>query len=63
MWIVPPPYHWNYALFAKPGASAEPPDQTFEMLGQPKEKSPYVPTMERVFRISETLCRFFPEGR
>ncbi len=31
-WIAPPPYHWNYALFAKPGASAEPPDQTFEMI-------------------------------
>ncbi len=29
-WIAPPPYRWNYGLFAKPG-TAEPPDETFEM--------------------------------
>jgi len=31
-WIAPPPYRWNYALFAKPGASAELPNQTIEMI-------------------------------
>jgi len=31
-WIAPSPYRWNYGLFAKPGASAGPPDQTFEMI-------------------------------
>ena len=30
-WIEPAPYHWNYTQFAKPGASASPPDETFEM--------------------------------
>ena len=30
-WIKPAPYHWNYLRFAKPGASAQIPDQTFEM--------------------------------
>ncbi len=30
-WIAPPPFRWNYARFAKPGASAPPPDETFEM--------------------------------
>jgi len=30
-WIAPPRFHWNYARFAKPGASAPPPDDTFEM--------------------------------
>jgi FtsP/CotA-like multicopper oxidase with cupredoxin domain len=30
-WIAPPPFKWNYARFAKPGASAASPDQTFEM--------------------------------
>lgn len=31
-WIVPPRFRWNYARFAKPGASAPPPDETFEMI-------------------------------
>ena len=31
-WIAPPPYHWNYGIFAKPGAVAEPPDETFDMI-------------------------------
>ena len=31
-WIAPPPHRWNYGLFAKPGASAPPPDETFEMI-------------------------------
>jgi FtsP/CotA-like multicopper oxidase with cupredoxin domain len=30
-WIAPPPFRWNYARFAKPGSSAPPPDETFEM--------------------------------
>jgi len=30
-WIKPSPYHWNYLRFAKPGASAPPPDETFDM--------------------------------
>jgi FtsP/CotA-like multicopper oxidase with cupredoxin domain len=31
-WIAPPPHRWNYALFAKPGATAAPPDETFDMV-------------------------------
>jgi len=31
-WIATPPPHWNYGLFAKAGASAAPPDETFEMI-------------------------------
>jgi FtsP/CotA-like multicopper oxidase with cupredoxin domain len=31
-WIAPSPHRWNYGLFAKPGASAAPPDETFEMI-------------------------------
>lgn len=30
-WLAPPPFRWNYARFAKPGASAPAPDETFEM--------------------------------
>jgi FtsP/CotA-like multicopper oxidase with cupredoxin domain len=30
-WVAPPRFRWNYALFAKPGASAPAPDETFEM--------------------------------
>ena len=30
-WIAPPPFKWNYARFAKPGAIAAAPDETFEM--------------------------------
>jgi FtsP/CotA-like multicopper oxidase with cupredoxin domain len=30
-WITPPAFKWNYARFAKPGAAAPPPDETFEM--------------------------------
>jgi FtsP/CotA-like multicopper oxidase with cupredoxin domain len=30
-WIAPPPFRWNYMRFAKPGASAPAPDETFEM--------------------------------
>ena len=31
-WIALPPFRWNYARFAKPGVSAPPPDETFEMI-------------------------------
>jgi FtsP/CotA-like multicopper oxidase with cupredoxin domain len=31
-WIAPPPFRWSYARFAKAGATAPPPDETFEML-------------------------------
>jgi FtsP/CotA-like multicopper oxidase with cupredoxin domain len=31
-WTAPPPFRWNYARFAKPGAGALPPDDTFEMI-------------------------------
>lgn len=30
-WIKPAPYQWNYLNFAKPGASSQSPDETFEM--------------------------------
>jgi FtsP/CotA-like multicopper oxidase with cupredoxin domain len=30
-WIKPAPYHWNYLHFAKPEASSQSPDETFEM--------------------------------
>ncbi len=32
VWIAPPPFRWSYARFAKPGARASAPDETFEML-------------------------------
>jgi FtsP/CotA-like multicopper oxidase with cupredoxin domain len=31
-WIAPPRFRWNYTHFAKPGASAPAPDETFEMI-------------------------------
>jgi FtsP/CotA-like multicopper oxidase with cupredoxin domain len=31
-WIAPPRAHWTYARFAKPGAAAPPPDETFDMI-------------------------------
>ena len=31
-WIAPPHSSWNYGLFAKPGTTATPPDETFEMI-------------------------------
>ncbi len=31
-WIAPPRFRWSYARFAKPGATAIPPPETFEML-------------------------------
>ena len=31
-WIAPPHSRWNYAHFAKPGATAAMPDETFEMI-------------------------------
>jgi FtsP/CotA-like multicopper oxidase with cupredoxin domain len=31
-WFAPPSYRWNYGLFAKPGPSADPPDETFQMI-------------------------------
>ena len=31
-WAAPKPFHWNYARFAKPGASASAPDDTLEMI-------------------------------
>jgi FtsP/CotA-like multicopper oxidase with cupredoxin domain len=30
-WIAPPPFRWNYMRFAKPGATAPAPEETFEM--------------------------------
>jgi FtsP/CotA-like multicopper oxidase with cupredoxin domain len=30
-WIAPSPFRWNYVRFAKPGASAPVPDETFDM--------------------------------
>src|ERR1039458_8240631 len=30
-WIAPPPFRWNYGHFAKPGVTAIPPDEAFEM--------------------------------
>ncbi len=30
-WITPPPFRWSYMRFAKPGASASAPDETFDM--------------------------------
>jgi FtsP/CotA-like multicopper oxidase with cupredoxin domain len=30
-WIAPPSYRWNYGLFAKLSASADPPDESFKM--------------------------------
>jgi FtsP/CotA-like multicopper oxidase with cupredoxin domain len=30
-WIAPPPFRWSYLRFAKPGAPAPTPDETFEM--------------------------------
>jgi FtsP/CotA-like multicopper oxidase with cupredoxin domain len=31
-WIAPPKFRWNYTAFGKPGAKAEAPDETLEML-------------------------------
>ncbi len=31
-WIAPPPFRWSYARFAKAGATAPPPDETFDMV-------------------------------
>jgi FtsP/CotA-like multicopper oxidase with cupredoxin domain len=31
-WLAPPPFKWNYARFAKPGAPAPAPDETFDMV-------------------------------
>jgi FtsP/CotA-like multicopper oxidase with cupredoxin domain len=31
-WVAPPPFKWNYARFATPGAAAPPPDETLDML-------------------------------
>lgn len=31
-WVFPPPFHWNYTRFAKPGATAPEPDETIEMI-------------------------------
>jgi FtsP/CotA-like multicopper oxidase with cupredoxin domain len=30
-WIAPPPFRWSYTRFAKPGAMAPAPDETFDM--------------------------------
>jgi FtsP/CotA-like multicopper oxidase with cupredoxin domain len=35
-WVPPAKFLWNYAHFAKPGASAPAPDETFEMLIEKK---------------------------
>jgi FtsP/CotA-like multicopper oxidase with cupredoxin domain len=31
-WLAPPRFRWNYARFAKPGAVAAAPDETFDMI-------------------------------
>jgi FtsP/CotA-like multicopper oxidase with cupredoxin domain len=31
-WSAPPSFRWSYARFAKPGVTAPPPDETFDML-------------------------------
>jgi FtsP/CotA-like multicopper oxidase with cupredoxin domain len=31
-WIPPAPFHWNYMRFAKPGAVAQTPDETIDMI-------------------------------
>jgi FtsP/CotA-like multicopper oxidase with cupredoxin domain len=31
-WMAPPAFRWDYTMFAKPGAVATAPDETFEML-------------------------------
>src|SRR5438132_8396319 len=31
-WIAPPPFRWDYARFAKAGATAPSPDETIEMI-------------------------------
>jgi hypothetical protein len=31
VWTPPKPLHWDYSSFAKTGATALPPDETFEM--------------------------------
>ena len=31
-WIAPPPFRWSYARFARSGASARAPDESFEMV-------------------------------
>jgi FtsP/CotA-like multicopper oxidase with cupredoxin domain len=31
LWVAPPRFRWNYTHFAKPGATAPTPDETFEM--------------------------------
>jgi len=31
LWTPPKPFHWNYLLFAKAGASASTPDESFDM--------------------------------
>ena len=31
LWVAPPKFRWNYTRFAKPGATAPAPDETFEM--------------------------------
>jgi FtsP/CotA-like multicopper oxidase with cupredoxin domain len=30
-WLAPPPFRWNYTRFAKPGANALAPDETFDI--------------------------------
>ena len=30
-WVAPPPFKWSYARFAKPSATAPPPDETIDM--------------------------------
>jgi FtsP/CotA-like multicopper oxidase with cupredoxin domain len=30
-WMAPPPFRWNYMRFARPGAAASAPDETFDM--------------------------------
>lgn len=32
VWLAPPHFRWSYARFAKPGATAPAPDETFEMM-------------------------------
>ncbi|HLI30583.1 MAG TPA: multicopper oxidase domain-containing protein [Terriglobia bacterium] len=35
-WTTPPPFRWSYARFSKPGATAQAPDETINMLFEKK---------------------------
>ena len=48
-WIAPPPFKWNYLRFAKAGATAASPDETFDMTFDPLCSDPrYVDLLRRM---------------